>query len=59
MEVQETGLPSIHQDIRHTVHLGLLSMDGTLQCPVGQDEYAGVCPRAGVGVGWRPGEGRD
>lgn len=50
------GLPSIHQ---HDIHFGLSSMDETLQCPAGQDKHISTCPRAGVGVGWRPGEGRD
>lgn len=59
MEVLETGLPSMQQGIRNNVHFGLLPMVEALQCPVEQDEHTGTHLKCGVGVGWRPGEGRD
>lgn len=59
MGVLEIGLPSIQQDIRHNVPLGLLPMDEALQHPAEQDEHTGTHLKYGIGAGWRPGEGRD
>lgn len=60
VDIMEMGLPSIQQDTGHNAPLGLLPMDEeALQCPVEQDEHTGTHLKCAVGVGWRPGEGRD